>query len=425
MSALDRSLKLSESLALAIHRRKWAVFRRIVTHALAVLGVVLFVLAAVEWFHTTHVYHTYSNIRIANIRRPTNHICSELSITTQDNTWSSYAVLNYTQDSIHDTRTHVRQSKRVLVSYAVYISDTSLESHRLCQNNADVFVNRAVAYSQDVLFVFSIIGDSCVPISILNASERFENVMYIHQAADSADLFVHGDVFRSSRMRISLRLFGPDYFVALNCGARGPYSPYQGMYLHRFNMLRLLNDVLDNDSLSWLSVLTTKLIGDVRAIGATISCETYPHIQTYFIAFDKTASDVILTYWDRTRLNATDKGEIIHHAEVGMGRAMIRKGYTIASLDERHSGQTNEQLITSCEEERREWGVLTNPVICKESGVGCSGVDPCETLFVKYGGDVANHRHIPEATRARVLALDTSTTERRCSAVTKIIETRS
>ena len=60
-----------------------------------------------------------------------------------------------------------------------------------------------------------------------------------------------------------------------------------------------------------------------------------------------------------------------------------------------------------------------NPTLCifnidNKSSLGCNGIEPCESLFVKMGGEVMKSNLVPKTTILRVRSEDNKSDKERC-----------
>ncbi|KAG0418960.1 hypothetical protein DMUE_6387, partial [Dictyocoela muelleri] len=67
------------------------------------------------------------------------------------------------------------------------------------------------------------------------------------------------------------------YFILMNSSIRGPFFPPY--------FLQILSESKIFDY-HWYSIFVKRLNNQVKLVGCTISCETVPHVQTYFILTD-------------------------------------------------------------------------------------------------------------------------------------------
>lgn len=160
------------------------------------------------------------------------------------------------------------------------------------------------------------------------------------------------------------------HVVLLNGSVRGPFLPaYWPAALH------------------WSSALTSRLTGDVRLVGATVSCEASrrggvpggelrrnPHVQSYLLAMDQTALAAIRADGDVLRC-WNSYHDAVWHAELGASAAVLAAGHNIASLQLRFQGvDWRDQAAWSCNAGLNPYG---------EKMYDGIDVNPIEVLFVK------------------------------------------
>jgi hypothetical protein len=282
---------------------------------------------------------------------------------------------------------------RILVSYVLYapFDKTNEEWCRQCLENVDIFITRAVASDENgkVHFLFSLVGKETYPTPLLKSSiQKLPNVkinVRENSKDTSTDLYVQGDVLHKS-------IHAYDYFFLLNCGVKGPYIRFPtGM-----------------PTLDWLDPFMAKFDQGAKAVGATISCEISPHIQTYTMVLDRDSAKVVIPLWlDGSIMKDKNRLAVIANAEVGASQLFLEKNYKIDSLDWHYKGRDFRKKGRCdpyyCDAENR----FFNPVACwpgDEISPGCYGVEPCEVIFVKTGGDILRLGAYPKVTAQRVAA---------------------
>eukprot|EP01041_Mallomonas_annulata_P001759 gene1759-3396_t len=267
----------------------------------------------------------------------------------------------------------------VIVSYAIYAPPNGLDNsynvvYARCEDNLNRFLARAITIQLDVDYVFSLIGDNTRELPRLNeAAKKFPNIHIVTTQRVNADLIVHGHIMKNY-------IDSKAHFIMLNCGSRGPY----------YNKT---TSITGRDT--WIEDLLFKLDGTTKAIGSTISCEVSVHIQSYFIAVDRDAAKVLIDLWAVKDISKLTKLEIIRMSEVGASKALLDKGYNINSLESRYNnvdfrqGDYCKQEFEGMELYNTGTGPqFKNPTVCRHRGhPGCSGAEPCEVMFVKFGGE--------------------------------------
>lgn len=207
------------------------------------------------------------------------------------------------------------------------------------------------------------------------------------------DLPAHMSNIMSSR-----RSYKYKYYILLNCGARGPYFMHQP------------TDNMPIPSATWILRVTDPLRNGASAVGSTISPEISPHIQTYAMALDHRAAEFAVSYWGlfsslTSAGNVADKALLIDNMEVGLSSALVKAGFYIASLDTRMQNIYSKGSKTAGD-------MFDNPTACRitdsKKSSGCEGVDPCEVIFVKYGGEISREGLVPQATIDKFSLQDTN-----------------
>lgn len=298
--------------------------------------------------------------------------------------------------------------RKIYVSYALYapIDQNNDKSHKICLDNVDMFVKRGVDYHPNVQFIFNLIGNTRTPYAIEAATKRFKNVKVTHTEFFLVDLFAHGKVLRSYFDNSPQE--SDDVFIFLNCGARGPYFSHalEGNASSKFA-----------PRLRWVSKFLSKLTFDVHGVASTVSCEIHAHLQTYSFALDQVSAKLAMRLWS-PRPHVTDKLQIVRDAEIGVSEVMMESGLKFVSLDSRYRHINFLHKNVTCEPDYRNLRNenYINPTRC-DSGVvikkgkqvrveaktpGCEGLEPCEVVFVKYGGEVYQKNMIASTTEMRV-----------------------
>ncbi|KAF5826724.1 hypothetical protein DUNSADRAFT_2261 [Dunaliella salina] len=172
--------------------------------------------------------------------------------------------------------------------------------------------------------------------------------------------------------------------MMINCGARGPY--------------------FSNTSRSWLTPFRNKLTHDVKLVGPTISCELRPHVQSYAMMTDRIGAALLVKMW--SNLAQRSHLDMIEQGEVAFSTALLRSGWNIASLEARRFIH-DYRLNSTCDPEfpNLDNSIFSNPTACRiEMSPGCQGLEPCEQIFVKNGGNVLLFGMIAARTIARMEA---------------------
>jgi hypothetical protein len=293
---------------------------------------------------------------------------------------------------------NVSIARGVLISYVAYYPQTftdyspNARVYRQCKSNFDEFLIRTTTTEPLVHFVFSLVGDTPISEMLSKVKKTQKNVEIIHAENRQIDLFAHAQ-------QISRYIDQKEFFVLLNCGARGPYYSFKR------------NPPTPN--LLWLIRFISPLKGDVKMAGTTISCEVSPHVQSYAMSVDAVGAKILIDLWQSvsTDTNSASKLQQIAMFEVGASSAILSKGYNIASLDSRYAGRDFRQKGVKCDPEfsNRVHPTHLNPTVCRTDTAnpllqpsGCRGIEPCEVIIVKYGGEALNDSLIPFKTTNRL-----------------------
>jgi hypothetical protein len=288
----------------------------------------------------------------------------------------------------------VDNKSKTFVSYSIFAPMLlEIKERELCLDNADLFISRGVVESSSVDFNFNLIGGT-LPTKTLASVSSLRNVKLSFVQKDRRYLFSHMRIIKSLKIRY-------DYYIILDCRARGPYFP------HRSKSRPL------SASIDWMVLFTNKL-RKVGAVSSTISFEVAPHIQTYAVAFDYRTVRFAVDYCSRMQHKTNFSANVAMNStfDVDLSTELLKEGFSISSLDSRSSNVDfrKPRFLSG-------WSTLDNPVSChNHDGVpslGCRGVDPCEVAFVQIGGDASRDKLVPQATIDRYLAEDRKAKYRR------------
>ncbi|GFR43780.1 hypothetical protein Agub_g4894 [Astrephomene gubernaculifera] len=160
------------------------------------------------------------------------------------------------------------------------------------------------------------------------------------------------------------------FFFFVNCSVRGPFlPPYARGRVH------------------WTEPFTSRLVGDVKLVGSTISCEGSPlngdfrgkwrhnpHVQSYVVATDQVGLQVLLDdgrvfHCHNTRWNT------IYYSELGSSTAILRAGFNLDCLMTKYQGlDWRDKANWDCNARYSPQSELTYDGI---------SLDPLEVMFVK------------------------------------------
>ena len=293
--------------------------------------------------------------------------------------------------SINNIDIPILMKEKYIVSYVMYAPYSSSKKNKkvyeTCIENVDIFVSRAVVESDNVDYVFILPGET-YQTSKLQYASLLSNVKVIKVKNDGVDILSHLKLLQSLQQSYG-------YYILLNCGSRGPY--YDGKL----------------PSLSWMAYFTSKLTEDRALVGPTISMEISPHVQTYALAFSKNSSQLIIDYWSQfTNLQYSNRGydsedrmKLILKLEVGLSDHILKQNWNIASIDSRYDSIDFRKHIN----QNSNYSKYINPTRCEVNSInsiGCEGLEPCEVLFVKYGGEIIQNNAISPITKKRLNSED-------------------
>ena len=245
------------------------------------------------------------------------------------------------------------------------------------------------------------------------------------------------------------------YFVLLNSGVRGPFLPDfveehtdrdHSVHCDQDGQLRPVEEGAPASSsaalppllLSWFHVFLARLTADVRYVGCTLNCAYAAHVQSYFVAFDFVALQVlwqaavngstwlmdeeptpqpirVTTSFPAWRLAGglrhlpqtgpvlqcpADWRDTVLTSEIGSSQAVIRAGYNVAVMMRTWQGVDFRQLPDPCGRDSRAeaFSGLADPL---QVGVAVNRegkdrgemttVEPLEVVFVKSKGENRPH----------------------------------
>ena len=308
--------------------------------------------------------------------------------------------------------------RKTFVSYVMHAPKGSKQKrHEMCRNNVDVFVGRGVAESPFVNFHFSLVGDTTPTKKLLTAASTFYNVKitFVQMATELNKLV---DIVSHVRAMNTLEHQFDDY-ILLNCGTRGPYFPHS-------SPSRPLQP-----SLVWMtSLFAEKLTNGAGVVGSLAnSLECIPYVQSHAMAFNYTAAQFALMYWNRLIAeNASDVD--VDRFVVGVSVALLRQGFPIASLDSRTSdividarnlGPRLPTAVGGRESAERESGgggvkcrsVDANSAPPSFGGLGMAVMDPCAAGFVPPYGEGDNLVNAPQQTVHAIMVEDRKTNNKK------------
>lgn len=287
--------------------------------------------------------------------------------------------------SMQKTAQSKDEGPSTVLSYVMFVPRGRKDrEYEQCVDNFNFFLIRGgLTQLTDTNVVFSLVDNTTAPRQLLKLADSREFIRIRRARFAETDLHAHVVVVR--------RYYNvARFFMMLNCGARGPYFQETSM-------------------LTWLDIFKGELDSDVQLVGPTISCEIQPHIQSYAMMTGKEGARVLIRLW--SRLSNMTRLEMIARGEVAFSTTLLNAGWRIRSLELRKDRFQTLGLGSPCDPEFHGLAnsLLANPTTCRvENSPGCEGLEPCEMLFVKYGGTALKYDMIAAYTRDRIRAEESS-----------------
>ena len=229
-------------------------------------------------------------------------------------------------------------------------------------DNLRFFVNVAVMNDRICQFIIVVQGvaDVVAHLPLLPS-----HATYLHHANHCYDWGTYGWVLQSATIAVKYYR----YFIFLNSSVRGPFLP---VYAHNV--------------VHWTAPFLQRLVGGVKLVGPTISCEgtpfagnvsanwrTNPHVQSYAFATDQLGLDILLSDPGVFACH-DDRWDAIYYSELGASAAILRAGFNIDCFMLRYQ-KVNWQNVYNCNHGRNPLGTSAN---------GGITLDPLEVTFVKF-----------------------------------------
>lgn len=266
----------------------------------------------------------------------------------------------------------------------VYTND---HSHALA--NLKYFLDRAVREGDGVDYYFIIqhvnnrkVNGSELPILPASNAHYFQHE---NQCGDFGTVgwflerFTYGNPWlnqtslRRSERRGKIDLKKYKYFLVMNSSIRGPFFPPYFV------------DVLADrtNKYYWYSIFTKRLNENVKLVGCTISCEVFPHVQTYLFATDFIGFNLLLKAgtWGSTTEKGifacySSKENVTFNGELSVSNRILGSGYMIDSL------LTKYQTVNFSQPQNRNCNQNKDP--SKDKAFQGTSLEPFEVVFVKY-----------------------------------------
>lgn len=227
-----------------------------------------------------------------------------------------------------------------------------LDSFAMNEININIFLS-SLAYNtarNSTFIVVNISGGAYNPLKRVvdnHLSHNHRSCSLLWSATES-DMLTHALTLAIPEIRGSE--FGTVF--ALNNGVRGP--------LARRN--------------TWIEDFQSSLLGSAALVGATMSCEKEPHVQTHMFAFSSEFFNFFLEN-ELTAENAESWLEVIDRSEVRLSRRAVASGFDIGSMLH-----------------RRHWAELVfngscRPELGKRNPTGWCQPYFTDSIFLKWGGE--------------------------------------
>jgi hypothetical protein len=203
-----------------------------------------------------------------------------------------------------------------LVVYAIRV-ESGKNGDRTIEN-VNYFLRHGLLASDNVRYVFIVMegsrDDPRLEWGQAMGEGRGSNVCIRAAVNFDADLCIYPSLLRE------LDLGFYRHFIFINSGTRGPF------FEERIGPV------------TWLDRATNKLVGSTGLVGATVSCDVFPHVQSYAIAMDSRALAIALELWADTSVDMrraiTSRNTIPVAMEVGLSRRLLAKGIGIEEWGE-------------------------------------------------------------------------------------------
>jgi hypothetical protein len=272
-----------------------------------------------------------------------------------------------------DHSTVATRTRNVVIKYDVLVVYVFADTHRYALGNLKYFIQKAVRKDDGVHYYFILQQTRNVSMNSTRLPYLPLNAWYIQHENKCFDIGTIGWFLRTHFTPNSRRnIKSYKYFIFLNSSIRGPFFPlYYVTLLTTYETRRY-------KKLYWYSIFTQKLNQKVKLVGCTISCQSTPHVQSYFMVTDflglsllmrpENGSDVFSCY--------ESLSDVTLYSELAASTRILENGFWIDSL------QTKYQGMDFSRKENKNCNRGQNPYF--DRGVDGLTLDPYETVFVKY-----------------------------------------
>ncbi|MEW5312893.1 MAG: hypothetical protein WDW38_004491 [Sanguina aurantia] len=252
--------------------------------------------------------------------------------------------------------------KDVLVMYIFAATDPEF------YNNLNYFIREAVALDKDNLRMDYVIvvqkfGDAS---KLLDLPQLPSNAKYVLHANECYDWGTFGWLLDSGHVHVKRY----KYFFFMNCSVRGPFMPaYARGRVH------------------WTQPFLRRLVGNVKVVGPTISCEgspingdmqgkwrRNPHVQSYVVATDRVGLQVLIDDGKVFHCH-NNRWNTIYYSELGSSNAILDAGYNLDCFMARYQGVNWR--------DKKNWDCNQRYSPQGENYYDGITLDPMEVMFVK------------------------------------------
>ncbi len=280
----------------------------------------------------------------------------------------TYSYRSIPIDNINNNKLNLKISEE---SYRVLVIYVFADTHSLSKSNLEYFIRVAVLKTKNVDYyiILQQINDTHVNEKSLPKLPSY--AYYIQHENKCFDLGTIGWFILSGKINRN----NYKYFIFLNSSVRGPYlvSYYQ------------LNE--------WYYAFTNRLNDYIKLVGPTISCQTSPHVQSYFWATDNKGLTLLL---NDKNIFACHKTQVqtIYNAEIPATQVIFKAGFGIDSLMKKYQG------FDFRVNRNQDCYRMQNPT--SDKNVDGISLDPFELVFIKLKFSTRDFLHV----QSRIAAYD-------------------
>jgi len=256
-------------------------------------------------------------------------------------------------------------------SYRVLVIYVFAETHSLSKSNLEYFIRVAVLKTKNVDYYIILQQINDTYVNEKNLPKLPSYAYYIQHENKCFDLGTIGWFILSGKINRN----NYKYFIFLNSSVRGPYlvSYYQ------------LNE--------WYYAFTNRLNDYIKLVGPTISCQTSPHVQSYFWATDNKGLTLLLKDKNIFACHKTQV-QAIYNAEIPATQVIFRAGFGIDSLMKKYQG------FDFRVNRNQDCYRMQNPT--SDKNVDGISLDPFELVFIKLKFSTRDFLHV----QSRIAAYD-------------------